>query len=101
MNKKFNSMLGTLVFLSVVSFSVFSEAKNDASGEKERAYGWQLMTLKERAAHRAKITSLKTAKEREEYRNQHHLKMQARAKQQGKQLPEKPMERGTGHMRGN
>ena len=101
MNKKFISMVGTLVFLSVASFSVFSEAKKETKAQKERAYGWQLMTLKERAAHRAKITSLKTAKERQAYRNQHHLKMQARAKQQGKELPEKPMERGKGQMRGN
>ena len=65
----------------------------------EQVYGWQLMTEQERAEHRQKMQSMKTAEERERYRLEHHKKMEKRAKQQGVTLPAEPQSRG-GKMRG-
>ena len=56
-------------------------------------YGWQLMTPKERNEYQDKIRNLKTEQEREAYRNEHHKRMQERAKEQGITLPETPMMR--------
>jgi len=64
--------------------------------QEEQVYGWQLMTEQERAEHRAKMRSFKTEKEREQYRREHHMKMQERAKQQGVTLPDVPEPRGKG-----
>lgn len=57
-------------------------------------YGYQLMTVEERAQHRAKMQSLNTAEEREAYRQQHHKEMQARAKERGVTIPDTPMRSG-------
>lgn len=59
-------------------------------------YGWQLMSPKERADHRAKMQSLKTEQERMAYREEHHKLMQQRAKEKGVTIPDKPLRRGTG-----
>jgi hypothetical protein len=57
---------------------------------QERAYGWELMTDKERQEHQAKMRSLKTEQEREAFRAEHNKRMQERAKAQGKTLPDMP-----------
>lgn len=57
------------------------------------------MTPEERAEHQTKILSLKTAEEREQFRIEHHKKMQGRAKEKGAVLPDQPRTRkkdGTG-----
>ena len=61
--------------------------------DQERAYGWNLMTPEERAEHQDKMRSLKTAEEREQYRIEHHKKMQERAKEKGVTLPDQPRTR--------
>ncbi len=61
-----------------------------AAPSDEPVCGWDLMTPEERAEHRAKMRSLKTAPEREAYRAEQHAKMEERAKQQGKTLPSGP-----------
>lgn len=72
-----------------------------SSGSQEKApakkpsspapiYGSQMMTPEERTAYRDKIRNAKTAKEREEIRDEHHKEMQARAKERGVTLPDKP-----------
>ncbi len=61
----------------------------------EQIYGSELMTKEERAEHRAKMRSLKTAAEREAYRKEHHMKMQERAKKMGKTLPDMPPAAGS------
>jgi hypothetical protein len=64
---------------------------------RERVYGSQLMTRKERAEYHARMRELKTDQERQQFRLEHHQKMQARAKEHGKSLPDMPpME--PGHM---
>jgi hypothetical protein len=57
---------------------------------QERAYGWELMTDKERQEYQAKYRSLKTDQERDAFRAEHHKLMQERAKAQGKSLPQAP-----------
>ena len=53
-------------------------------------YAWQLMTDQERAEFRNKMQSLKTPEEREKYQLDQYKKMQARAKEQGVDLPDMP-----------
>ena len=69
--------------------------KTQASGQ-EQVYGHELMTEQERAEHRRHMRSLKTEQEREKFRQEHHKKMQARAKERGVTLPEQPLPRGKG-----
>ena len=63
-------------------------------------YGWELMTVKEREEHQQKMRSLETEQERTAYRQEHHDKMQQRAKERGLTLPDMPPERGAGAGRG-
>ncbi len=53
-------------------------------------FGSQLMTDAERNQFRTQMRSLKTVKEREAYRLQHHKLMQERAQAQGITLPASP-----------
>ena len=68
--------------------------------EKERAYGWQIMTQQEQLEHRERMRNFKTEEEREEYRQQHHARMTERARRQGVALPTNPIEGDRGRMRG-
>lgn len=61
---------------------------------QEPIYGSQLMTREERIEHRNKMRSLRTAEEREQYRLEHHAKMQERAREKGVTLPDPPSGRG-------
>lgn len=67
----------------------------------ERIYGYGLMTWEERAEYNKRMRALKTEEERNAFRLEHHKKMQARAKAQGKTLPATPPEdrprRGPGY----
>lgn len=69
--------------------------------ESERVYGYGLMTSEERAEYNKRMRALKTEQERKAFRLEHHRKMQARAKAQGKTLPDMPPEdrprRGPGY----
>lgn len=67
-----------------------------AKTDKDTIYGWELMSVKERNEHRAKMRSLKTQEERTAYLEQHHKKMQQRAKEKGVTLPDRPMRSGLG-----
>jgi len=58
-----------------------------------RAFGWNLMTPEERVEHRAKMRSFTTKEEREQYRIEHHKKMQERMKERGVTLPDQPRNR--------
>lgn len=59
-----------------------------------QVYGSQLMTQQERIEHRNTLRNLKTQTEREQYRIQHHKKMQERAKARGVTLPDMPQSGG-------
>lgn len=67
-----------------------------AQAEDEVIYGRELMTEREIAEHRARMRSFGTEQEREMYRLEHHQRMQERAREQGKVLPDAPGPRGKG-----
>lgn len=58
--------------------------------ERDRIYGYEMMTPNERIEYRNQMRALKTAREREAFRLEHHTQMQVRAKAQGKTLPDMP-----------
>ena len=60
--------------------------------EREQVYGWELRSEQERWEHQNKLRSLMTEQEREAYRQEHHQRMQDRAKAQGKLVPAMPPE---------
>ncbi|HEY5673202.1 MAG TPA: hypothetical protein VIR78_05835 [Malonomonas sp.] len=70
-----------------------SEYNND----DDEVYGSQLMTERERYQYREQLRDMQTPEQREEFRRQHHEKMQQRAKEKGKTLsdfPTEPMHKG-------
>ena len=88
-------MLGANI--SVAADQAQAQQKTQAKPQKpEVIYGSQLMTKKERAEHRTKMRSLKTKEEREAFRAEHHQKMQERAREMGKTLPDMPPAQGSG-----
>jgi hypothetical protein len=64
--------------------------------DQQLIYGWELMSVKERAEHRKKMLSLKTEQERTAYRQEHHKLMQQRAKEKGVSIPDMPAQGGFG-----
>ena len=66
---------------------------NTASAQT--AYGWQLMTPGEVAAHRTHLRNLSPA-ERVAYRARHHEEMKRRAETKGLVLPDQPQFAGPG-----
>jgi len=63
---------------------------------QQQVHGSQVMTQKERDAHRAKMNAAKTAEEKERIRAEEHARLKERAEQQGKAMPEKPPAKGGG-----
>ena len=61
-----------------------------------QVYGSQLMTVAERTEYQAKMRTLKTDKERDAFRLDHHTKMTARAAERGVTLPNSPPASGAG-----
>ncbi len=61
-----------------------------------QVYGSQLMTAAERTEYQAKMRTLKTDKERDAFRLDHHTKMTARAAERGITLPSTPPGVGAG-----
>jgi hypothetical protein len=59
-------------------------------------YGSQLMTAAERSEYQSKMRALKTDKERDAFRLDHHDKMTVRAAEKGVTLPKSPPAVGTG-----
>lgn len=58
---------------------------------QEMMYGSELMTVQERNEYQQRMRALKTEREREAFRLEHHKRMQTRAKEQGKTLPDMPV----------
>jgi hypothetical protein len=63
---------------------------------QEQIYGSQLMTAEERNDYRNKMRAAKTQTDKDRIRSEHHAAMQARAKERGVTLPDKPQPKGTG-----
>jgi len=64
--------------------------------DQEQVYGSQLMTWQEREEYHNRMRAAKSAEEQERIRNEHHERMQERAKAQGLSLPDMPPPRGAG-----
>ena len=86
-------MLKKLIVLFFLLGFVGGFAGASFAQDQERAYGWNLMTPEERAEHQNKMRSLKNEQEREQFRIEHHKKMQERAKEKGALLPDQPQTR--------
>lgn len=86
------------VFLGAVALFSGSAAGDDDYIRKqpEEVYGSQLTTPQERAEHRQKLRSAKTAEERQKLRAEHQQRMRERAKQRGTALPDEPSSAGGG-----
>ena len=72
---------------------VFAQDQDQA---QVQVYGSQLMTAAERTEYQAKMRTLKTDKERDAFRLDHHTKMTARAAERGITLPSTPSGVGAG-----
>ena len=59
-------------------------------------YGRELMSSEELAEHRRRMRSLETEEEREAYRQEHHERMEERARERGVNIPDAPSPRGGG-----
>ena len=94
----------TLVVFSGFAVAADQDQTRDQTRDQAREqtiYGYQLMTQQERAQYQAQMRNAKTAEERERLRNEHHEKMQARAKERGVLLPDMPPKRGGGMNQNN
>lgn len=58
--------------------------------QQDQIYGSQLMTQEERLEFRDRMRAAQTNAEREQIRQEHHQRMQERAREQGVNLPEEP-----------
>jgi hypothetical protein len=68
-----------------------TQQQTQAKDQEQRPiFGWELMSVKERAEHREKMLSLKTEQERTAYRQEHHKLMQQRATERGVTIPDMP-----------
>ena len=90
---KLSVLLCAMLFAGWVMAADQDQERDRDRLQDQDVYGWQLMTPKERQEYRDQIRNLKTEQEREAYRNEHHKRMQERAKEQGVTLPETPMMR--------
>lgn len=72
------------------------QAQTRAETQERAIYGSQLMTQQERTEYQQRMRELKTQEERDQFRKEHHTKMQERAKERGMKLPDDTPARGQG-----
>lgn len=104
-------MLRTFVIMTTLVLALTSSGDISRAADQDRdqdrnmeqiqlrdqdIYGWELMTLQEREEHRNRMRSFKTEEEREQYRQEHHERLQERARAQGRVLPDSPATEGRG-----
>jgi hypothetical protein len=78
--------------LMSIGVDVFAQDQVQA---QVQIYGSQLMTAAERTEYQSKMRTLKTDKERDAFRLDHHDKMKVRAAEKGVTLPNSPPAAGT------
>ena len=83
------AVVSTVIASACALFSIGVNAQ-DQTRDQVRIYGSQLMTQPEMSAYQNKMRTLKTSKEKEAYRLEHHALMQQRATEKGMTLPESP-----------
>lgn len=84
-----------IMVATLLSTGVNAEDKARVESQ-QRIYGSELMTQQERIEHRNRLQAATTEKARQEIRNEHHQKMQVRAKEKGVKLPDMPPEQRGG-----
>lgn len=91
------SMLAISLCLALgIAAPAAAQMQSDPMQERDRIYGYELMTPQERTEYHARMRALNTEQEREAFRQEHYKKMQERAKAQGKTLPAAPPGMGPG-----
>jgi len=65
----------TCILIASAPMLLAEDSKQVQSQDQERIYRSQLMTQEERNEYRNKIRTVKTAKEREKIRHEHHILM--------------------------
>ena len=91
--------ISTLALLAVLAttagmWSGDIQAQDQAQAQAQ-IYGSQLMTDAERSEYRSKMRTLKTDKERDSFRLDHHENMKVRAAEKGVTLPNTPQSAGS------
>ena len=91
------SALAILAIFATTSSLWFGAAQaQDQVQTQVQIYGSQLMTSAERTEYQSKMRTLKTDKERDAFRLDHHDKMKVRATEKGVTLPNSPPDGGAG-----
>lgn len=90
------SSLAILAIVATTSSLWFGAAQaQDQVQAQVQIYGSQLMTTAERTQYQSKMRTLKTDKERDAFRLDHHETMKVRAAEKGVTLPETPQGAGS------
>lgn len=76
------------------ALAIDQEQVRERAQTQEQIYGSQMMTEQERLEYRARIRAAETDEERARIRNEHHQRMQERAKARGMTLPDEPPGQG-------
>ena len=90
------SALAILAIFATTSSLWFGATQaQDQVQTQVQIYGSQLMTTAERTEYQSKIRALKTDKERDAFRLDHHETMKVRAAEKGVTLPDTPQGAGS------
>jgi uncharacterized protein HemX len=90
------SAMAILAIFATTSSLWFGVAQaQDQVQAQVQIYGSQLMTSAERTEYQSKMRTLKTDKERDAFRLDHHETMKVRAAEKGVTLPETPQGAGS------
>jgi hypothetical protein len=88
-------LAGLLTASALMSMGLDVHAQDQVQTQVQ-IYGSQLMTPVERTEYQSKMRALKTDKERDAFRLDHHDKMKVRAAEKGVTLPNSPPAVGVG-----
>jgi hypothetical protein len=88
-------LAGLLTASALMSIGVDVHAQDQVQTQVQ-IYGSQLMTPAERTEYQSKMRALKTDKDRDAFRLDHHDKMKVRAAEKGVTLPNSPPAVGAG-----
>lgn len=95
--KKHKTSISTLALMVALAAAPLIWSGAAQSQDQAQIYGSQLMTDVERIEYQSKMRSLKTDKERDAFRSEHHEKMKVLATEKGITLPAVPPAVGAGN----
>jgi len=81
------TVIATLVAALFASTAMAGPRHRSWNCNQQNTAGWQLMTPAERTEHQAKLSSFTEYNACKEYVDEHHKKMEARAKEKGVAVP--------------